>query len=101
MNKVMIEHKVIDVSGLSPEQIRIIEEIIANFKLVGQQNHLSQDLKIKKEQEQSLEQLHQEFDWLVADIGAEQSMNRSNIYDAVTVSIFNRYPVKTRYSFAP
>jgi len=76
----MINDKVIDVSGLSPKQIRIIEDIIANFKLVSQQNHLSQDFKEKEEQEQSLEQLHQEFDWLVADIGAEPSINRNNIY---------------------
>ncbi|NER25622.1 MAG: hypothetical protein F6J96_34015 [Symploca sp. SIO1C2] len=75
-----MNHKVIDVSDLSPKQIRIIEEIIANFKLVEQPNHLSKNFKVKEEQEQSLEQLHQEFDWLVADIGAEQSMNRNNNY---------------------
>lgn len=40
----MIENKVIDVSDLSPKQIAIIKEIIANFKLVAQQNDLTEDI---------------------------------------------------------
>lgn len=27
-----------------------------------------------------LQQLHQEFDWLVADIGVKEPLTRSNIY---------------------
>ncbi|NET58867.1 MAG: hypothetical protein F6K47_22770 [Symploca sp. SIO2E6] len=72
--------KIIDVSDLNPQQIRIIEEIIANFKLAAQQDHLPEDFQIKKEQEESLEQLHQEFDWLVADIGAKQPILKNSIY---------------------
>ncbi|NEQ66497.1 MAG: hypothetical protein F6K21_13515 [Symploca sp. SIO2D2] len=75
-----MDTKTIDVSDLSPKQIRIIEEIIANFKLVAQQEHLPQDFQTKKESEESLEQLHQEFDWLVADIGAKQPILRNSIY---------------------
>ncbi|NEQ65915.1 MAG: hypothetical protein F6K21_10520 [Symploca sp. SIO2D2] len=75
-----MDAKTIDVSDLNPKQIRIIEEIIANFKLVAQQEHLPQDFQTKKEPEESLEQLHQEFDWLVADIGAKQPILRNSIY---------------------
>ena len=67
----------IDVSDLSPKQVAIIEEIIATFKFVAQQNILSQDIIKKKEK---LEQLHQEFDWLVADIRVKEPINRSDIY---------------------
>ncbi len=61
----------IDVSDLSPKQVAIIEEIIATFKFVAQRNILSQDIIKKKEK---LGQLHQEFDWLIADIRVKEPM---------------------------
>ncbi|NES21892.1 MAG: hypothetical protein F6K41_23955 [Symploca sp. SIO3E6] len=36
-----MKNQVIDVSGLSPRQIAIIEEIVTTFKLVSQPNNLS------------------------------------------------------------
>lgn len=74
-------NKVIDVSNLNPKQIAIIEEIIATFKTVSQQNQSSQySVKIETKKQEELEQLHQEFDWLVADLGVKEPISRSNIY---------------------
>ncbi|NEO93925.1 MAG: hypothetical protein F6K56_28520 [Moorea sp. SIO3G5] len=43
-SKLVMENKVIDVSGLSPKQIAIITEIVDTFKLVAQQTNFPQDL---------------------------------------------------------
>ncbi len=77
----MIENKVIDVSDLNPRQIAIIQEIIATFKSVSQQNNLPQySVKTEDKEKEELRQLHQEFDWLVADLGVKESITRSDIY---------------------
>ena len=47
----------VDLTGLTPEQIS------------------------QQDEEKTLQQLHQEFDWLVADIGIKNSLHRSDIYD--------------------
>ncbi|MGB5635578.1 MAG: hypothetical protein WBM44_03650 [Waterburya sp.] len=59
-----MENKVIDVSDLSPKQIAMIEEIIATFKSVSQQNNSSQDLTKSENSENSLnlaERIKQRF----------------------------------------
>ncbi len=50
----MTKNKVIDVSDLDSKQIAMIEEIIANFRSVSQQNNLSQDIKKPENRENSL-----------------------------------------------
>ena len=76
-----MENKVIDVTDLSLKQIAMLEEIIAAFKAVSQQDNFSQDLSKKEDEEkEELKQLHQEFDWLVADLGVKEPLTRSNIY---------------------
>ena len=49
-----MKHKLIDISDLSPKQIAVIEEMIANFKSVSQQNNSSHDIKKPENQEKSL-----------------------------------------------
>ncbi|EGJ30606.1 MULTISPECIES: hypothetical protein [Moorena] len=76
-----MKNKVIDVTDLSPKQIAMLEEIIAAFKAVSQQNIFSQDISEKEDKEkEDLKQLHQEFDWLVADLGVKEPLTRSNVY---------------------
>ncbi|NEN96946.1 MAG: hypothetical protein F6K50_15830 [Moorea sp. SIO3I7] len=76
-----MKNKVIDVTDLSPKQIAMLEEIIAAFKAVSQQNSFSQDISKKEDKEkEDLKQLHQEFDWLVADLGVKEPLTRSNVY---------------------
>ena len=77
----MMKNKLIDVTGLSPKQIAMIEEIIAAFKAVSQHNNSTQKLNQKEDKErEELNKIHQEFDWLVADIGVKEPINRSSIY---------------------
>ena len=40
----MIKNQVIDVTGLTPRQIAMVEEIIAAFKVISQQNNSPQNL---------------------------------------------------------
>ncbi|NEO35617.1 MAG: hypothetical protein F6J90_04505 [Moorea sp. SIOASIH] len=76
-----MKNKVIDVTDLSPKQIAMLEEIIAALKAVSQQNSFSQDISKKEYKEkEDLKQLHQEFDWLVADLGVKEPLTRSNVY---------------------
>ncbi|NET81655.1 MAG: hypothetical protein F6J94_06700 [Moorea sp. SIO1F2] len=76
-----MKNKVIDVTDISPKQIAMLEEIIAAFKAVSQQNSFSQDISKKEYKEkEDLKQLHQEFDWLVADLGVKEPLTRSNVY---------------------
>ncbi|MGD1809482.1 hypothetical protein ACP6PL_29175 [Dapis sp. BLCC M126] len=77
----MMKNKVIDVTGLSPKQIAMVEEIIAAFKAVSQHNNSTQNLNQKEDKgREELNQINQEFNWLVADIGVKEPINRSNIY---------------------
>ena len=74
-------NKTIDVSDLNPKQIAMIEDIIATFKSVSQQDQSSQDsVKTEAKEKAELEQLDQEFDWLVADLGVKDPITRSDIY---------------------
>ena len=76
-----MKNQVIDVTGLSPKQIAMVEEIIAAFKAVSQHKNSTQKLNHKENKgREELKQINQEFDWLVADIGVKEPINRSNIY---------------------
>jgi hypothetical protein len=73
-----MENKVIDVSGLTPKQMAIIEEIVASFKVVAQQNDSSPNIVNQQNTEaEPLEILHQEFDWPIADLGVKEPIKRS------------------------
>lgn len=77
----MMKNKVIDVTGLSPKQIAMVEEIIAAFKAVSQHNNSTKNLNQKEDKmREELKEINQEFDWLVADLGVKEPINRSNIY---------------------
>jgi hypothetical protein len=78
--------KVIDVTGLSSSQIAAIQEIVAAFRLVATQQPSSTNQEKlaegePKEEDNELEKLHEQFSWLVADIGVKEPINRSKIYD--------------------
>ena len=84
-----MENQVIDASGLTPKQIAILEEIVASFKLVAQQNDSSTNIVNQQNNQQNNQQiteaeplkiLHQEFDWLIADLGVKEPIKRSDIY---------------------
>jgi ornithine carbamoyltransferase len=76
-----MENKVIDVSGLTPKQMAIIEEIVASFKVVAQQSDSSPNIVNQQNTEvEPLDILHQEFDWLIADLGVKEPIKRSDIY---------------------
>ncbi len=80
-----MENQVIDASGLTPKQMAILEEIVASFKLVAQQNDSSQNIVNQQNNQQNTEAeplkiLHQEFDWLIADLGVKEPIKRSDIY---------------------
>lgn len=70
--------EVIDVTGLSPEQIAILQEIVVAFRAVSQQENLNQ--KISDSDDEELKQLHKEFDWWIVDVGVKEPINRNNIY---------------------
>jgi hypothetical protein len=64
----------IDITGLSPSQILKVQEFA---------NHLKEQSAKKAqtaEEDEELKQLHEEFDWLIADIGVKTSIRRSEIY---------------------
>ena len=68
----------LDLTGLTSEQISQVEAFIENLKQNSEQK--SQKGNIEKNEDQELQQLHEEFDWLIADIGIKNSLHRSNIY---------------------
>lgn len=66
----------INVTGLTPKQILKVQEFANRLK-----EESYQELPPEKPQEdEELKQLHQEFDWLVADIGIKEPITRSKIY---------------------
>jgi hypothetical protein len=72
----------IDLTGLTPQQINKIREIVEEFRNNSDQ---SQEELISDDQfldDEELEQLHDEFDWLVADLGIKTPLTRSQIYDS-------------------
>ena len=76
-----VEKKFIDVTGLTSNQIAILEEIVAALKAVYETNNFQKEVSnTKNQEEEKLQKLHQEFDWLVADIGVKKTINRSDIY---------------------
>lgn len=76
-----MENQVIDVSGLTPKQMAIVEEIVASFKFIAQQNDSSPNIVNQQNTEvEPLKTIHQEFDWLIADLGVKEPIKRSDIY---------------------
>lgn len=71
--------QVIDVTGLSPQQIAMLEEIVTAFRAVSQKN-VNQTVSDSGAEEKQLKQLHKEFDWWVAEVGVKEPLNRSAIY---------------------
>ena len=74
--------EVIDVTGLNPQQIAMLQEIVAAFRAVSQQQavNYNQTFSNYGQEEDQLKQLHREFDWWVADVGVKETLNRSSIY---------------------
>lgn len=68
----------VDLTGLTPEQISQVQAFVERLKQ-NSQNEATPE-KNKQDEDETLQQLHQEFDWLVADIGIKNSLNRSDIY---------------------
>jgi len=74
--------KVIDVTGLNPQQIAMIEEIVTALKMASKMEKEKDELEKKPPAEDDqLKQLHEEFSWLVTDLGVKKHQNRSQIYD--------------------
>lgn len=74
--------KVIDVTGLTPQQIAMIEEIVTALKMASKMEKENDEPEKKPlAEEAQLKQLHEEFSWLVTDLGVKEPFNRSQIYD--------------------
>lgn len=72
--------EVIDVTGLNPEQIAMLQKIVEAFRAVQRQQNVNQTVSNFGDEEEQLKQLHKEFDWWVADVGVKETLNRSSIY---------------------
>ncbi|WP_413174680.1 hypothetical protein [Anabaena azotica] len=70
--------KVIDVTGLSNDQIAMIEDIVNALKKMSESGRDSQVMVSSSEEEK--EKISGDFKWLVADIGVKEPINRSSIY---------------------
>jgi len=68
----------LDLTGLTPEQINQVEAFIEHLRRSSKNK--SQEEKMQKDEDEELRQLHEEFDWLIADIGIKNSLHRSDIY---------------------
>ncbi|CAD5953237.1 hypothetical protein NO976_02762 [Planktothrix agardhii] len=75
---------VIDVTGLSDKQIALVEEIVTALRSVPDNQQINQggndDVTVTPEDDE-LRQLHEEFSWLIANIGVKEPINRANICD--------------------
>lgn len=74
-----MKREVIDVTGLNPQQIAWVQEIVSAFRAVQRQQNVNQMVSNSGDEEEQLKQLHREFDWWVADVGVKETLNR-NIY---------------------
>ncbi len=82
----------IDLTGLTPQQVAQIKEIVKSFRENSSQplEEKVDDEDIKNKLQSSLESLedeelnsvHEEFSWLVADLGVKTPLTRSQIYDS-------------------
>ncbi|MEL4895799.1 hypothetical protein [Crocosphaera sp. Alani8] len=80
----------IDVTGLTPEQVAEIKEMIKSFRESSPQvleensyhentdNQLESTVESSKDEE--LKNLHEEFSLLLADLGVKTPLTRSQIY---------------------
>lgn len=68
----------VDLTGLTPEQINQVQAFVERLRQNSQNQTIPETSK--KDEDKELQQLHQEFNWLVADIGIKDSLNRSDIY---------------------
>ena len=68
----------VDLTGLTPEQINQVQAFVERLRQNSQKQTIPETSK--KDEDKELQQLHQEFNWLVADIGIKDSLNRSDIY---------------------
>jgi len=68
----------LDLSGLTPQQISQVQAFVERLKQESQ-NESTQETP-QKDEDEALQQLHQEFDWLIADLGIKNALHRSDIY---------------------
>ena len=73
--------KVIDVTGLNPQQIAMIEEIVTALRLASRIEGNGEAEREMRSRDQKLQELHDEFSWLIANLGVKESLSRSKIYD--------------------
>lgn len=74
--------KLIDVTGLSEEQLKILYKLIGMFRKFSQEEKKQEKVEQKTDDEdEQIKQLHQEFHWLISDIVIKEPINRNNIYD--------------------
>lgn len=64
----------VDLTGLTPEQISQVQAFVERLKQNSQNKTVPETSQ--KDEDEKLQQLHQEFDWLVADIGIKNSLHR-------------------------
>lgn len=68
----------IDLTGLTPKQISQVQAFIEQLKQ-SSQNKSTQE-KSQPNQDEALQKLHQEFNWLIADLEIKNSLHRNDIY---------------------
>ena len=79
---------VIDVTGLSDKQIALVEEIVTALRSVPDNQQINQggndDVTVTPEDDE-LRQLHEEFSWLIANIGKIASAAATSTDSELTV----------------
>lgn len=82
----------IDLTGLTPEQVAEIKEIVKRFRDSSSQRleengydeNIDNQLEssVESSEDEELKNLHEEFSWLVADLGVKTPLTRTQIYDS-------------------
>lgn len=74
--------QLIDVTGLNPKQIALIEEIVTALKMASQTEPPNKQFAKKfPTTEEQLEEIYEEFSWLIADLGVKEPLDRNKVYD--------------------
>lgn len=73
--------KLIDVTGLTLQQIAMIEEIVNALRIASRIEENKEEEKEDRSTDEKLQELHDEFSWLIADLGVKEPITRSKIYD--------------------
>lgn len=72
----------IDLTGLTPQQVYKIRELVQEFRESPHQSQEELQSSHQFSEDEQLDNLDEEFDWLVANLGVKMPLTRSQIYDS-------------------